>query len=592
MGVCCGRVSAAIAIVLDLDRIGSRFTKRMTFAIINFVGKGGKRIMVNANNILLFLVILLSCATLIQLFYKRKETVEGKEWIISDRVYWIILGIGILIAVAVRVYRFGSVPGGMNQDGAMAAVDAKALADYATDRFGMFMPVHLTAWGYGQMSSLLSYLMVPFIKVAGLSVVTARLPLLLVSLAGLVCLYLFVRDVFDKHLALLVFLFAAINPWHILQSRWALDCNLLAHFLMIALYFLYKGLTKTRYLVISMIFFGLSMYCYGISIYSVPLFLLASCIYLLIKKKITIKQALICVSVWLLVAWPFIATMAINFFRMETIETPFFTIPFFPDSVRSNDILFFSDNFGEQLVANIKSFVNLILLQTKDLPWNDVEGFGTMYLFSLPFALLGIVALFKKHRQNPGAILLFFFLLTGVWVGITTNGININRINLIFYPLMCFVAYGIYEAIHFLSFVKYVIGVAYLIFFCLFTNTYFTTYADEISQYFFQSFGEAVTAVADSDAERLYITADSQYEGASTVSEILTLFYHDIDAKYFQSEDFHNRYVFESIQNITINPQEDAEYVVTANDMQYFDLNQFTFKQYGHYLVVKPKNVG
>ena len=548
--------------------------------------------MTTANNIVLWLVILLSCATMIHLFYKRREVTTDKEWVASDRGYWIILGIGIFIAIAIRVYQFGSVPGGMNQDGAMAAVDGKALADYATDRFGMFMPVHLTAWGYGQMSSLLSYLMVPFIKIAGLSVITARLPLLLVSMAGLACLYLFVREVFNKYVALLVFLFAAINPWHILQSRWALDCNLFAHFLMIALYFLYQGLKKTRYLVISMIFFGLSMYCYGISIYSVPLFLLAACIYLLIKKKITIRQALICVGVYLLVAWPFIATMAINFFRMETIETPFFTIPFFPDSVRSNDILFFSDNFSEQLVANVKSFVNLILLQTKDLPWNDVEGFGTMYLFSLPFALLGIVALFKKHRKNPGAMLLFFFLLTGVWVGITTNGININRINLIFYPIMCFVAYGIYEAIHFLTVTKYAIAAVYLVFFCLFTHTYFTTYAEEIGQYFFQSFGEAVTAVADSDAQRLYITADSQYEGASTVSEILTLFYHDIDAKYFQSEEFHNQYVFASIKNITINPEEDAEYVVTANDMQFFDLNLFTFQRYGYYYVVKPKNVG
>ena len=34
------------------------------------------------------------------------------------------------VALLIRVYRFGSVPGGMNQDGAMAAVDAKALAEY------------------------------------------------------------------------------------------------------------------------------------------------------------------------------------------------------------------------------------------------------------------------------------------------------------------------------------------------------------------------------------------------------------------------------------------------------------------------------
>ena len=544
--------------------------------------------MTKINSVLLFFVGIFCCMAIVGMFRKRK-TDDKTAWTVTDHAYWIILGVGIFLAVAIRIYRFGSVPGGMNQDGAMAAVDAKALADYATDRFGMYMPVHLTAWGYGQMSSLLSYLMVPFIKVAGLSVMTARLPLLIVSLAGLACLYLFVREVFNKNIALVVFLFAAINPWNILQSRWALDCNLFAHFLIIGLYFLYKGLSKTRYLVVSMIFFGLSMYCYGISIYSVPLFLVASCIYLLVKKSINIKQALLCVGVWLLVAWPFIATMAINYFGMETIKTPFFTIPFFPDSVRSNDILFFSDNISEQLAANIKSFVNLILLQTKDLPWNDVEGFGSMYLFSLPFAVVGLVAAVKKQRKNPGMILMLFLLLTGVWVGMTTNGININRINLIFYPIIFFVGYGIYESICFVSYAKYVIGVVYLVFFCMFTNTYFTTYAEQISQCFFQSLGEAVSEVKDSDAQRFYITADSQYEGASAVSEILTLFYHDIDAEYFQSEEFHNDYVFDSIKNITIDPNEDAVYVVTANDMQYFDLTRFDYKQFGYYYVVKSK---
>ena len=50
-----------------------------------------------------------------------------------------------------HLYQYGVVPGGMNQDGAMATVDAKALAEYGTDRFGMHMPVHFTGEGDSQM---------------------------------------------------------------------------------------------------------------------------------------------------------------------------------------------------------------------------------------------------------------------------------------------------------------------------------------------------------------------------------------------------------------------------------------------------------
>lgn len=124
------------------------------------------------NNICLIAAIVICCGA----FYKNYETKtapinkkasKNKSLVqkeIPQKLYLILLGIIVLVALFIRIYKFGSVPGGFNQDGAMAAVDGKALADYGTDRYGMKLPVHLTAWGYGQMSALLSYLMVPFIK--------------------------------------------------------------------------------------------------------------------------------------------------------------------------------------------------------------------------------------------------------------------------------------------------------------------------------------------------------------------------------------------------------------------------------------------
>lgn len=552
--------------------------------------------MVILNNIFLWAAILLCCYAV----YKYYLISSGKTKSIrvpeaSDKAYLILLAAAAFIAVFIRVYKFGSVPGGFNQDGAMAAVDAKALADYGTDRYGMKWPVHLTAWGYGQMSALLSYLMVPFIKFFGLSAVTARMPQLLVSIAGLVCLYLFIKDVFGKFPALIVAFFAAINPWHILQSRWALDCNLYPHFFIMGVYFLNKGINKRLYLIISMIMFGLCMYCYGISIYTMPVFLLAACIYLLVTKRITIKNALIALAVYLLIAWPFILTMAINYFKLDTIETPFFTIPYFPNSVRSNDILFFSDNIWEQLKANFKSLMNVTLLQKKDLPWNDVQNFGTMYLFSMPFVIIGIAAVIKEYRKIPGAVFVIIFLLTGMWTGLMTNSVNINRINIIYYPIMIMAVIGIYYVIRLIPYSKWGIAAAYAAAFILFVSTYFTSYADITDVNFFKDFGEAVASLKDSDSDRLYITADSQYEGSSNVSEILTLFYQDIDAQYYQGKTddgeipFKQKYVFKSIKNIKVNPDENASYVITSKDMKYFDKSEFTFTQFGNYYTVVPK---
>ncbi len=546
------------------------------------------------NDIFLWAAVLLCAAALYRNYmYASGAKIKPAEGEPSKRMTGILLCAAAVIALAVRIWKFGSVPGGFNQDGAMAAVDAKALADYGTDRYGMRLPVHLTAWGYGQMSALLSYMMAPWIKLFGLSAVTARLPQLLATIAALVCLYLFIKDVFGGRAALIVILFAAINPWNILQSRWALDCNLYPQFFVMGVFFLNRGLSKLRCLVISMIMFGLCMYCYGISIYTMPPFLLAACVYLLVTKKLTVKHALIALGVYLFVAWPFITVMIINFLKLDTIETPLFTLPYFPNSVRSNDILFFSDNIWEQLVSNFKSLMNVTLLQKKDLPWNDVEYFGTVYLFSMPFVITGIICLIKDFRKNVGAIIALMFLLTGIWCGLTTDGVNVNRINIVYYPIIIMAGIGIFYAVKWAPLSVWGIGAAYAAAFVMFTVTYFTAYADSMDGYFYKDFSDAVTSVKDTDADKIYITADSQYIGASNVSEILTLFWHETDALYYQGKTddaipFKEKYTFSSIKNIDINPDENAVYVITDSDRQYFN-NDYDFESFGSYYVVTPK---
>ena len=81
-------------------------------------------------------------------------------------LFWGIL----LLTVLLRCVGFGIIPAGINQDEAMAGVDAWALSQYGTDRYGIRYPVHFTAWKYGQMSVLRSYCMIPLIKLLGVHI--------------------------------------------------------------------------------------------------------------------------------------------------------------------------------------------------------------------------------------------------------------------------------------------------------------------------------------------------------------------------------------------------------------------------------------
>lgn len=519
----------------------------------------------------------------------------------------------VCLLAAVRLLAFPQIPGGINQDGAMGAVDAKALADYGTDRFGTFLPAHFRAWGYGQMSVLLSYLTVPFIKAFGLTKTAMRIPILLASFLGAGAVYGVVKKVFDRGTGMIALLLLAVNPWHFMQSRWALDCNMFPHMFAIGLCFLTGSFTtensgkgwKKGSLYISMIFFALCMYSYGVSFYMTPLFLLISCILLLCRRKITWKEALGAMAVYFGVAWPVYGTMLINLMKWETVALPFVTMEFFEGSVRASDMLFFSENIGEQLTANIRSLVNVVFLQKEDLLWNSIREFGPMYRGSLPFVLLGIVLAVKRAAgeknagKKIGCQLLLIFWFCSLVTGMMINSVNINRINIIFYSHIIFAAVGAAFVIKKWKSMSYVLFLLLAIQSALFFHRYFTDWAQEIEKVFYGDFVEAMECAKEYDCGRYYITPDTQYEGSRNVTEILTLFLFNVDAEYYQGKTdewqgkkipYAERFVYENPpEEAAGRLPEDTVYVFRAGDLYKFAGNDFYIALFGDYAIAVPR---
>lgn len=569
-------------------------------------------------------ITLLVCAAVIgaavyfQVVNHKKQSVRGKKQkqkknqktVAAEpdakrqkQLEWGIFAALMLLALGFRAWQFGSIPGGMNQDGAQAAIDAKALADYATDRYGMYMPVHFTGLGYGQMSVLLSYLMVPLFKLFGVSVVTARLPMLIVSLCGIAAAYFMFRRLFGVRAGQIVLAFLVFNPWHFMQSRWALDCNVFPHMFLLGMFFMLKGIAdKKRYLYISMVFYALCMYSYGIAFYTVPVFLLAACIYMLVKKVIGWKEAGISAGVYALVSWPIYTTMAINALRLETIETPFFTMAFFPDSVRSKDILFFAEDKWEQLGINIKAMIS-VLLEGDTLPWNTIQGFGTIYTCFLLFVPVGIyyaVHVYRKEAdiiKKTSCMSLLFFFATGILAGILTSSVNVNRINIIMYPLVLFAAMGIYFVYESRKKLALVLVPVYLLMSVMFVNQYFTDYAESIRYSFYEGFIDAVQDLEESSDCQVYcITPDSQYQGSYHVSEILTLFALQIDAKYYQGETkgdeipYENKYYYCNASQTQPDASSGIGYVVSIAELGLFSENEYHIEIHDNFATVIPLN--
>jgi 4-amino-4-deoxy-L-arabinose transferase-like glycosyltransferase len=468
-----------------------------------------------------------------------------KNKLLSTKTLFFII---LIFATVARLVFLGGLPAGINQDEAMGAMDAYALSMYGTDRFGMHMPVHFTAWGESQMSVLLAYFMVPFIKIFGFSTFAIRLPMAIISSVSIAVIFFITKGIFnDSRLALFTMFITAINPWQFIQSRWAIDCNMFPHIFLIGFLLLLYGLKKRWALYLSMLFFGLTFYSYGIAVYTVPVFLFVFALYCLIKKQLELRDIIISILIFTVVALPEILVMVVNMFHLHSIETPLFTIPCFPESVRSNDILFLNFSFA-QLGKNALSMLMHVFIQTPDYIFNTIPFFGPLYHVSIPFMIIGIImTTFHFFRESQIEIkakylALLGFLLSGIWVGLITYEVNVNRVNIIFYPLIIFTGVGIFETVEFIKkqtgkSLALAFTLLYMALGCAFFISYGTYYKESIKPWFSVNFLDAVS-VADSmdDIDALYITSSMETQTNAKMAEILTEYALKMDSKYFQEE--------------------------------------------------------
>lgn len=404
----------------------------------------------------------------------------------------------LLLGISVRIIGFGQVPGGINQDEAFAAWEALNILKTGADSFGYRFPVYLTAWGSG-MNALETYLMLPFVALFGLKTWAIRLPQLICAVMTMPAVYSIMKRVGGEKAALLSMLLLAVCPWHILLSRWGLESNLAPAFLSFGLCFFMKGLDKPRFLMLSALFYGLSLYAYATLWPVLPLMLLLQVIYCAACGRLRLCRSSVgACAVLLLLAAPLLAFVAVNLGSIDEIRTGFISVPKLL-YMRAGEVSF--NNVPE----NAANLLSILLTQSDGLVWNSAGSFGTVYIISMPFALVGLVLALvsvirsaKEKRFAPEAMLVIW-LLCALGVGLVIR-VNINRINLLFIPLVLFTAIGaagIGGAIGKRG--AALIAAIYLAFFAAFAGYYFGDYADAISASFGSGLDRALCEVADEE---------------------------------------------------------------------------------------------
>ena len=416
----------------------------------------------------------------------------------------------LLIGVCVRCIAIGDLPYGMNQDEASVAYDAFADLTYGMDRNGDHLPIYSVAWGSGQ-SMGYNYLMRPFIAVFGLTAVAVRLPMLLLNCLSLLAFYGFAKICFGQKTALWAAFLMAICPWHIMLSRWGLDCNLVVPMAIFMAYSFAKAPKHPAFFLLGMAFGALCLYSYAAAIIFVALFLLAVVVAALVQRSVPKRWIFSGCAVFALLSLPFAAFLVVNMFKLPATHFLGFTIPRMT-TMRSDTttVLFASTPILQDIAKNLGDLLKLLFYMDDGLISNAIPHIGAIYFILLPFIAIGLVLVVLRLKKEVRTIFLPFAWLAAAFAQAAVVFVNINHINVLFPALVLCAAVGVQWVVERIRIMRFVIAAACMIFFGVFCNYYFSKYAEDSQTTFFSGLDKSIVYATEHVPGDIYYTDYAQ----------------------------------------------------------------------------------
>jgi hypothetical protein len=508
----------------------------------------------------------------------------------TDRaVFLVILVIGILVRVIARQ----SVPNGFNQDEASLGYDAYSILNYGIDRHSIAYPAFLIGWGSG-MNALSAYFAMPFIALFGLTEGAVRAVNLLGGIVSLGVFYALVGRVAGSKTALWAVFLLAICPWHVMMSRWALESNLLPTVFLLGVWLLIKGMDRPRFLLLASLCFALSLYAYGTAYFAVPVFLALATGYVAWKRRIVWRWYAIAGVVFAVIATPIGAVIWANQYHVDSFRLAGVGIPRMPTVARYKAVsTLFGPHVLEHCFQNLQTLWNLIVKQDDGLFWNAITGQGLIYPFGMGFALIGLISdlsVPRRTRAFQPRVVMLLWLVTALALAAIQES-NINRVNLLWFPVVYFAAVGL-RTIAKTRFLAVSLVVVHLALFCGFASNYFGSYRDRTASAFFPSFGQAIHAASDAVPGKICVT------NSVCFSYSMVLFYRRTDPHVFaktvvyekndgefQGVAAFDRYTF----GMERCPEDTQAYIIDKGDLDRYRERAATIKPFSNYTVIVAK---
>lgn len=361
----------------------------------------------------------------------------------------------IVIAAVLRLYQLGTVPGSMNADEVAIGYNAYSILKTGKDEYGAKFPLSFRSFD-DYKAPLYIYLTVPVISLFGLNDFSVRLTSAVAGIITVAFTYFLTLELFNYALrisnsnskkenksyeiqsamhnlqsqnpntiALIASLLLAISPWHLQFSRSAYEANPSIMFITIGAFAFFMGLRKKNHLLtLAAASFGLSMWVYHTPRIFVPLLVIALA-FIYAKELISIwKVSIISLAVGILIAIPMVkillssegAVRARGVSSLSEISIINRSIRWMEDDAKTgaSKLQFFHNRrieFAKTIAAGYLSHFDpaFLFLERAESKYR-APGMGLLYIFELPFLIIGVYKLMRLRTKESILILIWIAL--------------------------------------------------------------------------------------------------------------------------------------------------------------------------------------